>query len=398
MTYRAVLAVPEFRALFLSQVLSIVGDQVTRIAVALLVYDRSGSSFAAAATYACSYLTWLVGGPVLAALSDRHPRRTVMIVCDLARAALVAVLLVPDLPLPAVFAVLVAVGLLAPPFDSARSATFPDVLPGDAYVVGSGMVTSAIQLGHVLGFLLGGVLVAGIGTRGALLVDLTTYLLSALVVGLAVTRRPAAQQPADRRSLLADTAYGVGSVLRTPRLRYLLAVAGLTAAAGIAPEGLAVGVSDDLGGGAVGAGLLTACLPLGFVVGAALVLRRPAEQRLALLPALSALALAPLLLTPLAGSLPAVAALGVVAGAGGSLQVVASAAYVAGTPAELRSRAYGVAGTTLAAGQGLSLLLAGALAEAVGPQAAVALVAAAGLLLLPLVLRLTPAASLVGSP
>ncbi|MCW2667627.1 MAG: hypothetical protein JWN57_2589, partial [Frankiales bacterium] len=203
MPYRAVLAVPEFRALFLSQVLSIVGDQVTRIAVALLVYDRSGSSFAAAATYACSYLTWLIGGPVLSALSDRHPRRTVMVVCDLARAALVAVLLVPDLPLPAVFAVLVAVGLLAPPFDSARSATFPDVLPGDAYVVGSGMVNSAIQLGQVAGFLLGGALVAGIGTRGALLVDLSTFLLSALVVRLAVTARPAAQQAADRRSLLA---------------------------------------------------------------------------------------------------------------------------------------------------------------------------------------------------
>ncbi len=390
MTYRAVLAVPEFRALFLSQLLSIVGDQVTRIAVALLVFDRSGSSFAAAATYACSYLTWLVGGPVLAALSDRHPRRTVMITCDVARAGLVALLLVPALPLPAVFAVLVCVGLLAPPFDSARSATFPEVLPGDAYLVGNGLINSAIQLGQVLGFLVGGVLVAAIGSRGALLVDIATFTLSALVVRLAVTFRPAAQQAADQRGLLQDTARGIGAVLHTPQLRYLLAVAGLTAAASIAPEGLAVGVSAEFGHGAVGAGLLTACVPMGFVVGASLVLSREPAQRLGLLPGLAVLTLAPLVLTPWASSLPAVAALWLVAGAGGSLQVVASAVYVASTPPELRSRAYGVAGTTLAAGQGLSLLGAGALSEAVGPRTAVALVAGAGLVVLPLVLRTSP--------
>jgi MFS family permease len=98
-TYREVLAVPEFRAIFVSQGLSLIGDHVARIAIALLVYGRTGSAFAASATYGCSFLTWLVGGPFLSALADRHRRRRIMIVTDLARFVLIALLLVPHPPL-----------------------------------------------------------------------------------------------------------------------------------------------------------------------------------------------------------------------------------------------------------------------------------------------------------
>jgi len=91
-TYRQVLAVREFRAIAVSQGLSILGDQVARIAVALLVYARSHSALATAATYACSYLPGLLGGPLLSALADRYRRRTIMAVCDVARTILVLLL------------------------------------------------------------------------------------------------------------------------------------------------------------------------------------------------------------------------------------------------------------------------------------------------------------------
>jgi MFS family permease len=113
--YRDVLADREYRAVFASDGLSVVGDQVTRLAVALVVFERTGSSLLAAATYACSYLSWLVGGPVLSSLADLVPRRGLMVACDLARAALVLLLLVPSLPLWCAFVLLVLLGLLAPP-------------------------------------------------------------------------------------------------------------------------------------------------------------------------------------------------------------------------------------------------------------------------------------------
>jgi MFS family permease len=80
-----------------------------------------------------------------------------------------------------------------------------------------------------------------------------------------------------------------------------------------------------------------------------------------------------------------------VAGAGNALQLVANSSYVQAVPAHLRGRAFGVAATLLMAVQGVVLLAAGALAEVTGPRVPVAVLAAACLLLVPLLAAATPA-------
>jgi hypothetical protein len=384
--YRDVLANAEFRAIFLAGVLSLIGDQLARIAVALLVYERSGSAFYAAATIACSYLTWVLGGPLLSGLSDRFSRRRLMILCDLLRMLLVGLLALPGLPLWLVFAVLAAVGLLAPPFEAARSALLADVLQGERYVVGNAMNQAAGQAGHVLGFAAGGALVAGLGVSGALLVDAGTFAISTLVL---VVREHPVQGFAERRaSFVSNATAGARLVWRTPRLRRLLAWGLLSAAVVIAPEGLAVAVADSRGGGPVAAGLLTAAVPLGFLLGSLGLLRLVPERRSGLYVPLCALSCLPLLGTPWVDDLRLVGALWVLAGVGNALQVVANAAFVQAVPAELRGRAFGVAATLLMVLQGVVLLAAGAAAEAVDPAVPVAVAAGLGLLLVPLVARL----------
>ena len=387
MTYRQVLAVREFRAIAVSQGLSILGDQVARIAVALLVYARSHSALATAATYACSYLPGLLGGPLLSALADRYRRRTIMAVCDVARTILVLLLVLPHVPLLAVFVVLVLVELMAPPFNAARAGTLPDVLPGEQYVVGNAVLNVVFQGAQVLGFVAGGLLVATVSTRGALAVDAATFAVSTLTVLLGVHARPAAQDATSRGSLLADTAAGVRAVRSEPLLVRLLVLAVLGVAAGIAPEGLAVPVASALHHGEIAAGVLTACVPAGFLLGSIAVLRVPAERRVRLLPRLVALSCVPLLLTPLVHSLPVVVLLWLLAGTGTAVQLIASAAYVQACPAEIRSRAYGLAGTALVGVQGLALLVSGALSEGLGAAGAVAGLALMVLLLLPLAVR-----------
>lgn len=378
---REALAVREFRAVLLSSALSVLGDQVARIAVALLVFDRTHSGLAASATYACSYLTWLVSGPFLSALADRHRRRRLMVGCDLARAALIAVLVVPGLPLWALFAVLVVVGLLSPPFDSARGALLPEVLGRDLYPVGNTVLTTAAQAGQVFGFLLGGALVAVTTARGALAVDAATFLVSALLLVAGVRERPAPTR--ETVPLVHDVREGVSLVAADPALRRLLGYGVLGALAVIAPEGLAVPVADRVGGGAVTAGVLTAAVPAGFLLGSFLVLRLPLARRLALMPGLSALACVPLLFTPLAAHGSTVAVLWAVAGVGNAVQLVANSEYMSAAPEHARGRAYGVAVTVLMAVQGLTLLFAGGLAELVDPRAAVAVVGLLALLVLP---------------
>lgn len=380
--YRDVLGNREFAAILASQGLSITGDQIARIAVAVLVYNRTGSAFAASATYAVSYLTWLLGGPVLSSLADRYPRRTVMIVCDLGRAALIAVLLLPGLPLAVIFAVLVLVGMLAPPFDSGRSATLPDVLPGDLYVTGSLVINLVMQAAQVVGFALGGVLLATVGTSTALALDVGTFLLSAVALVAFVQRWPAAATEPSV-GLLGDTRAGIAVVRQSARMRRLLAYAMVAMAIVIAPEGVAIAVSRRLDGGDIAAGLLTASVPFGFLVGGVLLVRTSAQRRESLLPVLCVISAVPLLLTPLANQVWMVVVLWAISGSGSALQIVASAAYIQAAPAAFRSRAYGVAATALMGAQGLTLLIAGLLADWIGAREAVAVLALGGLLVLP---------------
>src|SRR5881227_2106930 len=108
-TFRDVLANREFRALYIAQALSIVGDQLARIAVALLVFNKSDSPLLTALSIGLSYLPWAVAGPLLGGYADRLPRRDVMVACDAGRAVLVLLLAIPGLPVVALFPLLVLV-------------------------------------------------------------------------------------------------------------------------------------------------------------------------------------------------------------------------------------------------------------------------------------------------
>jgi hypothetical protein len=387
--YREVLAVREFRALLGCEALSILGDQVARVAVALLVYARTGSALAASATFAASYLTWLVAGTLLSTYADRYPRRTVMVVCDIGRAVVFAALALSGGATPLVFTLLVVGTLLAPPFEAARSAILADILPRESYAAGNGIINAVAQGGQAVGFLLGGALVATLGSRGALLADAGTFLLSGVVLRLALEHRPLHRDVTTRPGVVTDMVEGLRVVRRTPQLRWLLGIALLSVAMVTAPEGLAVPIAAMHGGGPVAAGVLTAAIPAGFVLGSLVVLRLPSERRLTLLTPLSVASALPLLLTPVMPGVAATAALWTLAGLGTSLQIIANAAYVLASPAELRGRTFGVASTLLLGIQGVVYLLAGAIAEKTRPDAVVASLAAAGILALPAVSRLS---------
>jgi hypothetical protein len=387
-TYRAVLANREFDAILISQSLSLVGDQIARIALAAVVFRQSHSAFAASATFAISYLTYLVAGPLLSSLSDRYERRLVMVVSDLGRAGVVLLLALTDPPQWGIFALIFVLAAFAPAFDSARGATLPDVLEGETYIKGNALCNLAFQAAVVGGFVAGGALLAGVGAERALIVDAGTFLFSAGVLHGTLSARRGDSAPSTT-NLFHDTAEGFRLVAANPVLRSLLGYALLGAVAVAAPESLAIPVVSSLGGGSVAAGILTASIPAGFILGSFAVLRLPAADRPRLLPWLVLVSVVPLLATPVVTNVSALVALWALSGLGSSLQLIASAAYVSAAPIQARARAYGLASTSLMAGQGVAQFGAGAISSAMGlangPGTAVAVLAGLTLLVLPVI-------------
>lgn len=360
---RSVLGNPEFRALLSARVLSLTGDQVAKLALALVVYRHSHSAFLAAATFAATFLPWLVSGPVLASFADRWRRRDVMVGCDLARAGLVGALAVPGLPLALVFALLVAVVVLSAPFEAARAALVTEVLRGDAYVVGSSLGQAVGQASQALGYLVGGVLVALLSPPGALGVDAVTFLASA-GLALRVRRGTPAAVVLDQPRPVAAAVSGARVVFGDRVLRRLVVVAWVTAGFGVVPEGLAVACAGRLHGAAGTAGLLAAAVPLGALVGSLAVGRlvSPAFRTALIRPLMVVISL-PLVVTVLpVGSVGVAIAWGL-AGIGFALNVPAMAGFMVRTPAAVRARAFGLAEAGLQATQGVGLLAGGALAQ-----------------------------------
>jgi MFS family permease len=191
----AVFRVPEFRVLWAAELVSIAGDQLARVALAVLVYGRTGSALWAAGAYALTFLPALLGGVMLSGLADRCRRREVMIAADVARAVLVAVMAIPDLPLWALCAVLVVVVLLGSPHTAAQGALFPEVLEGELYERGLAVRQITSQTAQLAGFATGGLLVAAVSPAVALLANAVSFALSALVVRFGVADRPVPPGP-----------------------------------------------------------------------------------------------------------------------------------------------------------------------------------------------------------
>jgi MFS family permease len=369
-TFGSVFAVAEFRYLWAAQVLSVVGDQLARVAMTVLVYDQTRSAFWAAVTYAVTLVPWILGGLALSGLADRLPRRAVMVTCDVLRMVLVGVMAllsrgtVTDARLAVLVVLLFGVTLLDSPFKAARSAMLPDILTGDRYVLGVAVSQTALQTGMVAGFALGGVVVAVLHAPGALALDAATFAGSAVLVRLGVRGRPAAARQAvtGLRQIVA----GVRLVFGDPALRTLV-LFGWLVTFYVVPMGLAAPLARGLDSGlpqAIATGLVFAAGPFGTMAGSIAFSRLvPPGRRQAWLGPLAIAACADLALFALplglAGSLAVLA----VSGACAAYQLAANAAFVAAVPPERRGQAFGLANGGMQAFQGLWIVLAGALAE-----------------------------------
>jgi MFS family permease len=380
-TFRDVFAVAEFRALWLAQLLSVVGDQLARVALTILVYDRTRSALLAAITFVVSIVPTFVGGVTLAWLADRYPRRGVMIASDLARAVLVVVMAIPHTPLAGRVALLFVVTLIGAPFTSARAAIYPDVLHGEKYVMGTAVTLTTYQFAQVLGFAAGGAVTGFFGTGRSLIIDAGTFVSSALIVRVWVRWRPApaAADVGDHgRSRLAGILAGVRLVFGRPALRTPM-LFGWLAAFYNAPEGVVTPLARDLGGGAITVGVILAAEALGETVGAIVLSRFVAPpKRLRLMGPLAVAACAVLILffwrPDLAVSLLILFASGLF----GAFQIAANAAFVSAAPQEQRSQAFGLAQGGISLSQGSVIILAGVAADHYAPALVIAVAGAVG--------------------
>lgn len=367
---RDVLAVREFRALWAAELLSVAGDQLARVGLAVLVFAQTGSAGWTALTYALTFLPALIGGVLLSGLADRYPRRELMVVVDLGRAIVAGLMAIPSLPLPVLLGLVFLLALGGAPFKAAQQALLPAILQ-ERYVTGLSLRTVTGQAAQVVGFVGGGALLAVLDPHLALGLNAVTFAVAALVVAVGVAHRPV-PRPQEQ-----DITTGAARMIwQDPKLRALVALSWLVGVFTI-PEGLAAPYAATLGVTATAVGLLMAADPAGSIIGAWLAAKLSHKEQLTVWFAVAAGV--PLALCLLQPPLVVVVLLWAISGACATAYLIlAQAAFVLGVPDHRRGAAAGLAGAGVLSSQGVAVLAAGVLADATSPVLAVATGGVAG--------------------
>jgi len=216
----------DFRCLWAGESVSLLGSEVTRLALPLAaVVTLHASAGQLGLLGAAAYAPFLVFGLPAGLWVDRHRRRPVLIVADLGQLAaigsvpLLAVL--GALSVPALLIAAFAAGTFAVFFELAYRAYLPAIVPVEALTGANSRLTASESAAEIGGPGLGGVLAQVFGAPYALLLDAASFLFSA--IGLASIRQreqPPVRDPAPLRAQVAD------GFTATFRDRYLRAFAG----------------------------------------------------------------------------------------------------------------------------------------------------------------------------
>ncbi|MEW9528199.1 MFS transporter [Microbispora sp. NPDC049125] len=368
-TYRAVFAVRGVPVLFGGFALLITGDSIKMLALSVLIYARTGSPGLSAAAYMAGFLPHLAGATFLLSLADRLPPRALMIAGELVRAALCLVLAFAGLPVWAMLALVLATGLLTPVFGGARSALLPDLLRGDAFVLGRSVMTVISAGAQIGGLALGGAMLAVAGVENALVLAAVLAVAGAVALRVWLPSVPArGAGPARRDGAVRETLRVNRELLGDGRVRGLLLAMWLPVACLGGAEATLVPYMEGRGT----AGVALAAAAAGMAAGSFVVGRLPPPVRERLVLPLACLIGAPLLAFAWSPGTWVAAALVTVATMGMSYELGLQRPFLEAVPRRSRGQAFGLLSSGLATGQAAGAAVTGAAAELLTPHLAIA--------------------------
>jgi len=383
-----VLAVPDFRRLWLAHGGSVIGDGFHAIAITWLVFQTLGGGaqalvFLGIANLVPSLALGILSGTIV----DRLDRRRVMVGTDLIRAALVAslALLVASgmASVPVVIAMGMSLTVAALFFYPARNSVLAAYVAEEDLVPANALMQATAQGAQLLAPALGGVLFVAIGPVGLLAIDAASFVWSAFLLSR-LTPGPALPGPEPRRPLLHEAADGLRFIAghAPSRLCVLTGAANQLFASGPWRVIVPVWVAVALGGGAIEYGTILSAFAAGLISASLVV--SAIRSRLPLLTLIAAGVFLDGAIEILLAFSPTLAFAAMALFAMGMSNAVLNASFSAlmqtAVPNEMRGRTFATFSTGINLTTPVSLAATGALASVIGPVA-ILTIAGAGLMI-----------------
>ncbi len=189
-TYRELFRTPEFTPLFLTSSVQGAASTVTGLALGTLVYAATRSPLLSALIMFGPSLAQLIGATALLSAADRLAPRAAIAGIALAFALGTFGQAIPGLAVWTIFAIAAGLGAIASLGGGVRFGLLNEILPAGGYLLGRSVLNMSVGIMQICGFAVGGVLVATLSPRGALLAGAAAYLAAAAIARFGLSRRP----------------------------------------------------------------------------------------------------------------------------------------------------------------------------------------------------------------
>lgn len=213
-----------FSIVWLGQIVSVLASSMSQFALSIWMYDQTKSALAMGMMQVFFITPFLIISPIAGVMVDRHNRKTMMMVSDLAAGLATIIILTLQyfgiLEYWHLYATSIVYGLGMAFQWPAYSAAISTMVPKEQYGRANGMM-SLVEAGpQVVAPLLAGALLPVFGLTGILFFDVATFILAigALMI-VHIPQPPRTEEGAQGRgSLLKEAAYGFKYIFARPSL------------------------------------------------------------------------------------------------------------------------------------------------------------------------------------
>ncbi len=259
-----------FRLFWLAQIVSTIGTSLQVIAEGYLIYDLTDSTFWLGAVGFIALLPVIPISLAGGVLIDRLPRRKLIMFTQtglMLQAAIFAFLAMTDrIALWNVILLYFIFGALLAIDNPARRAFLVDLVERDDLANAVALNATIFNISSVIGFALGGVLIAALGVGPTMMLNSISYLFP--IAALALIRVPDIGQDREGKAFGVAMTEGFVTLWRQPTILGVIAITAVVGGLAYPVIGLMPAYAKDIMGvDAVGLGILLSAVALGSVLG-----------------------------------------------------------------------------------------------------------------------------------
>jgi MFS family permease len=199
---RLIRANPNFRRLWLAQIVSEIGDWFYTLSIYTLLLQLTGRASSVGLAMVLQVLPQTFMGPTAGVVNDRLKRKHVMIAADLVRFVVVLSMLFirSRSTVWLVYPLLLAETIMVSFFEPARNAVIPNIAGQGEVLVANTLSSATWSVNLMIGAALGGVIAALFGRNVTFLVNALSFLISAFLISGMRFREPHAEAAAPLRA------------------------------------------------------------------------------------------------------------------------------------------------------------------------------------------------------